>query len=100
MALFTVKNSAPGARGVGSVLIEAGATSEVELTDEEAKLLGDFEGVEVIETDKGDGSLSSMRIGDLKKLAEEEGIDLGDATKKADIVSAIELAHEEAGQQE
>jgi hypothetical protein len=99
MATFTVKNNAPGARGVGSVLIEAGATSEVELTDEEAKLLGDFEGVEFIEGDEDDGSLSSMKVDDLKALAEEEGIDLGDATRKADIVSAIELAREEAGQQ-
>jgi hypothetical protein len=47
MATFTVKNNAPGARGVGLVLIEAGATSEVEMTDDEAKLLGDLEGVEV-----------------------------------------------------
>lgn len=38
--------------------------------------------------------LSGMTVPELKALAEAESIDLGDATKKADIISAIELARE------
>ena len=47
----------------------------------------------------GDEGLASMTVADLKGLAEAEGIDLGDATKKADIIAAIELAREAAGQE-
>ncbi len=35
-------------------------------------------------------ALVSMKVDDLKTLAEAEGIDLGDATRKDDIVAAIE----------
>lgn len=44
---YTVKNGASGARGVGSKLVDAGATVEITLTEEEAVLLSDFEGVEL-----------------------------------------------------
>jgi hypothetical protein len=47
----------------------------------------------------GDGELDGMKVADLKALAEAEEIDLGDATKKADIIAAIELAREAAGQE-
>lgn len=36
--------------------------------------------------------LASLKVDELKALADELGIDLGDATKKADIVDAIENA--------
>lgn len=36
--------------------------------------------------------LSKMTIPSLKKLAEDEGIDLGDATLRDEIVEAIQLA--------
>lgn len=49
MALYSVKNEALGARGVGDVLVEAGATVEIELTEDEALLLGDLDGVTVSE---------------------------------------------------
>ena len=38
-------------------------------------------------------------VAELKDLAEAEGIDLGDAAKKADIISAIELAREAAAKE-
>jgi hypothetical protein len=44
----------------------------------------------------GDKGLSSLSVTDLKALAGSEGVDLGDATKKADIVAAIELHREAA----
>ena len=48
--------------------------------------------------DKADGdadiALSKMKVDDLKALAFKEEIDLGDATKKDDIIAAIELARE------
>ena len=39
-------------------------------------------------------SLAKMKVDDLKSLATKEEIDLGDATKKDDIIAAIELARE------
>jgi len=44
--------------------------------------------------DEGSG-LGDMTIAKLKAYAEEKNIDLGDATKKADIVAAIEAAESE-----
>lgn len=41
-----------------------------------------------------DIALSKMKVDDLKALATKEEIDLGDATKKDDIIAAIELARE------
>lgn len=38
--------------------------------------------------------LSKMKVDELKALAIKEEIDLGDATKKDDIIAAIELARE------
>jgi len=39
--------------------------------------------------------LGSLKVADLKILAEEQGIDLGEATKKEDIIAVIEAAVEE-----
>ena len=39
-----------------------------------------------------DVPLSSMNPAQLKKLAKEKGIDVGDATKKADLIALIEQA--------
>lgn len=38
--------------------------------------------------------LDEMKVADLRDLAEERGIDLGDARLKADIIAAIQLADE------
>lgn len=66
------------------VMVEAGQQAELDDAPEEWFEEGD-----------GEASLSSMNVRDLKALAEEEGIDLGDASKKADIIAAIELARDE-----
>jgi hypothetical protein len=42
----------------------------------------------------GEG-FDAMTVPELKAYAESKGIDLGDATRKADIVAAIELASED-----
>lgn len=39
--------------------------------------------------------LDKMKVDELKALAAKEEIDLGDATKKDDIIAAIELAREQ-----
>ncbi|PHP21374.1 hypothetical protein CG471_02045 [Sphingobium sp. IP1] len=44
--------------------------------------------------DADDQSLGKMKVDELKALAAKEEIDLGDATKKDDIVAAIQLARE------
>lgn len=92
MPKFTNISNGPRGGYLKGKLVEVQPGAEAELDDAPEEWFA--------EADEDDGSLSSMKIGDLKKLAEEEGIDLGDATKKADIVSAIELAREEASQQE
>lgn len=66
--------------------------------DEEADNLienGSAELAEGLEDeDDGDG-LDKIRVDDLKAIAKSEEIDLGDATRKADIIAAIRL-HREA----
>ncbi len=44
--------------------------------------------------DGPDGGLSDMTVAKLKEHAAANNIDLGDATKKDDIIAAIELAQE------
>ena len=52
------------------------------------------------DTDSGDdGSdqlpdLEKLNLDELRKLAEEQSIDLAGATKKADIIAAIQAAHQ------
>lgn len=43
-------------------------------------------------------ALDDMTVAELKEYASNEGIDLGDATKKADIVAAIQLVEDERKQ--
>lgn len=40
-----------------------------------------------------------MKVADLRALAAERNVDLGDATKKADIIAAIELHDEQVSSQ-
>jgi len=42
--------------------------------------------------DNGNGALDSMKVGDLKKLANEHQIDLDGATKKDDIINKLAAA--------
>ena len=52
--------------------------------------------LEAGEDEQDDGvDLGSLKVADLKILAEEQGIDLGEATKKEDIIAVIEAAVEE-----
>lgn len=44
------------------------------------------------DSDDGVTSLNKMRIDELKAYADERSIDLGDATKKADILAVINAA--------
>lgn len=86
-----IKNTCPGERGAylngALIMVPRGGTIKAD----------DFsaEWFDVIEDDAPE-ALADMTVAELKALAEVEGIDLGDATKKADIVSAIELAREAA----
>ncbi len=84
-----VRNISTGDRGAyfDGVLIMA-APGEVIEADDFAE-----EWFEEVDGDASD-ELAKLSVAKLKDLAEAEGIDLGDATKKADIISAIELARE------
>lgn len=89
-----VKNISNGPRGayLGAMLVMAEAGQVIEADD-----FAD-EWFEEVDGDEG-SDLSKMKVGDLKALAAAENIDLGDATKKDDIIAAIELAREEAASQ-
>lgn len=51
MTKYDITNEAKGARGIIGFIVEAGASAEgVDLTDEQALLLGDMDGVTVVET--------------------------------------------------
>lgn len=88
----------------GGAFIEAGETVSVSddkrgITDERAQDIvdagrGEFHEVEdEDDLDAGDG-LDAMKVADLRKLADEENIDLGNAAKKDEIVAAIRAARE------
>jgi len=71
----------------------------IPVTDEEYDRLveaGAAEDDEVDEADDGDNGLEQLRVDELKALAAEEGIDLGDATKKADIIETIRAGRADA----
>jgi hypothetical protein len=96
-------NYTPGPKGVhtvnGLVYIDAGKTSDdLDISDGElkaAKATGWFSAPTLEGDDDADGEgLNGNTVAELKAIAESEEIDLGDATKKADIVAAIELARE------
>lgn len=58
---------------------------------------GDEDGKTAVINPEGGGlDLESMTVAELKALAAEHTVELGDATKKADIIAAIQLAAEEA----
>lgn len=84
-----VKNISTGPRGAylkgAYVEAEVGAVIEADDFAEEW-----FEEVDDDDAPK----LSKMTVDELKAFAEGNDIELGDATKKADIISAIELALE------
>lgn len=46
----------------------------------------------------GEPALADLTVAQLKAIAVERGVDLGDASKKADIVAALELAAEAAAE--
>lgn len=61
-------------------------------TEEEAQKVKEY-----LDAKRGDeDNLHTMKVADLRQVAEDEGIDLGDAKKKEDIIAAIEAAREEA----
>lgn len=72
--------------------------------DNEAKrLVEDLKLAEYADEDEdsegGEGeTLEDMSVPDLKKLAADEGVDLGTATKKADIIAAINAHRAAAGE--
>lgn len=63
-----------------------------EMAAEKAKIL-----VTDAETGEESFSLDGMTVAQLKEFAEENGIDIGGATKKQDIIDAIVAAGEPAG---
>lgn len=82
--------------------VEVPIGSEFDVTDEPTGWAGRYvilsaEGGELI-VNPADGplDLEGMTVVELKALAAEHQVDLGDATLKADIIAAIQLAAEKA----
>lgn len=100
MAKFTNYTSGPKGLNTerGLVYVEAGKSVDVEISEAEAasaKKTGWFSRPKPQDgQDEGPKDLDDHTVQELKAIAEAEGIDLGDAGKKADIVAAIELARE------
>ncbi|MFC3442782.1 hypothetical protein ACFOKF_16535 [Sphingobium rhizovicinum] len=68
----------------------------IPVTEKEAQRLHDGG---FLDLDDEDDGLDDEKVNDLKALAELEGVDLGDASKKADIIAAIR-AHRAANPEE
>lgn len=66
--------------------------------DDEAKRLVDLGLAEYVDEGDFDDGLDDQKVEDLKKIVEDEGVDLGSATKKADIVAAIRAHRTAAGE--
>lgn len=97
MPSFIIKNVSDGPKIVNALLpfiLKAGeSTGEpVEISEAELAVIAEGDWFEV-DGEEGD-DLSKLSVAKLKELAAEEQIDLGDATKKADIIAAIELGRE------
>jgi hypothetical protein len=77
--------------------LQAGETSTepVEISDAELAVIASGDWFEVSGAAEPETNLTKMTVDELKAFAEANEIDLGDATKKADILSAIELALED-----
>lgn len=60
----------------------------IPVTEAEADRLYDGGFLDLEDGELGDG-LEDEKVNDLKSLAELEGVDLGDASKKAEIIAAI-----------
>ena len=84
-----LRNISNGPRGA---YLDNGALVMFERGQTEEGVFSNFD-EDAFEID-GEGGLSSHTVKELKAIADEEGIDLGDATTKADIVAAIELGRE------
>ncbi|KPH66044.1 hypothetical protein [Novosphingobium sp. ST904] len=77
----------------GVKLVEPGKSETVEVLEP----IGESEGLVAKLLDDGDDTgedLPKLKVDELKALAASEQIDLGDATKKDDIIAAIEMARE------
>lgn len=81
-----------------------GAFVEINQSDYDpaTHVLVDHEGkpIEAVQTGEGDGAadLAVMTVAQLRDLAAERNVDLGDVTKKADIIAAIEAAQTGEGE--
>lgn len=61
----------------------------IPVAEAEAERLYDGGFLDLDDDDDDDDGLDGEKVNDLKSLAELEGVDLGDASKKADIIAAI-----------
>lgn len=88
-----IKNICAGDRGAylagALIMLAPGQTGDADDFPEEW-----FEVVEAL-AEPVEPDFAEMTVAELKAFAEAADIDLGDVTKKADIISAIELAREE-----
>jgi hypothetical protein len=100
MANYHVKNGSHVDKAFkvygGFDIVKAGQEGDVETIDPLTEAQIDAfarDRVKVVDAG-GAAAFADLTVAELKVIAEDEAIDLGDATKKADIIAAIELARE------
>lgn len=91
--MVALRNISSGPRGAyrEGVLVMAEKGEVIEADDFVEEW---FEALEAKDDDGGDVDLAKMTVAELKAFAEANAIELADATKKDDILAAIELALE------
>ena len=96
---YAVTNNSQAPQGLRTVdgirWIKPGATAELTLDDtagSRAEAIG--MAIDAVDEDGEPRTLADHTIAELRDIAKDEGVELGDSTKKADIVAAIELARE------
>lgn len=97
----TLTNTDKGSRGIaakgGIALLGAGETVEIEVPQAELDDLPEHFKVTgkakaAAKADVGDKSYDAMKRDELDKLAAERGIDISDASNKAEVIALLEAA--------
>lgn len=99
VALINVSGGPKVLNALPVIVLQAGqgTDGEVEISDAELAAVEATGWFEVVAEAEDAPAIGKMTVAELKDFAELNGIDLGDATKKDDILSAIELALEAKG---
>lgn len=96
--MHSVTNNSKAEQGIwtdgGLVAVGPGETKNIEIRADYLERAQSLSFLKVSDSSDEADSLEGKTVAELRELAEADEIDIGDATKKADIIAAIELARE------